>query len=83
MLSPKSFDKEHMRHFGLGWAIRNVGSRPRYSHGGSNKSGFRCYARFDLVGKTGIVIMTNAIGGRELHESLVIQIDQAVQLTVQ
>jgi hypothetical protein len=33
--------------------------------------GFRCYCEFDRAQGTGIVIMTNAIGGRELWQRVI------------
>jgi CubicO group peptidase (beta-lactamase class C family) len=80
MLTPVSHDQENGRHYGLGWAIKQRPTGNLYSHGGSNGSGFRCYSRFDPKTKTGIVIMTNGIGGAELHRALLKRIDRAIEL---
>lgn len=48
-----------------------MGSGDRIYHGGANRTGFRCYSEFDPRRGTGIVIMTNAAGGRGLWEKLV------------
>jgi len=56
---------------GLGWAIDKTAGGDRIYHSGSNGTGFRCYCEFDHVRGTGIVIMTNAIGGRRLWEQVV------------
>ena len=40
-------------------------------HGGSNGTGFRYYAEFDRKQGRGIVIMTNAIGGKELWQRVI------------
>ena len=43
------------------------------SHGGSNGSTFRqmCYTEFNPTQGTGIVIMTNAIGGYPLYREVI------------
>ena len=64
----------------FGWAIQQRPTGNLYSHGGSNGSGFRCYSRFDPKIKTGIVIMTNGIGGAKLHQALLQRIDRAAEL---
>ncbi len=58
-------------HWGLGWAVNKTEGGDRFYHGGSNGTGFRCYCEFDRARGTGIVIMTNAIGGRQLWERVV------------
>jgi CubicO group peptidase (beta-lactamase class C family) len=55
-------------HWGLGWAIDKTDGGDRAYHGGANGTGFRCYCEFDRARGTGIVIMTNAISGRQLWE---------------
>jgi CubicO group peptidase (beta-lactamase class C family) len=57
--------------WGLGWAIDGTGGGDRIYHGGANGTGFRCYSEFDPRRGTGIVIMTNATGGRALWEKLI------------
>lgn len=58
-------------HWGLGWAINKTAGGDRIYHSGSNGTGFRCYCEFDRVRGTGIVIMTNAVGGRQLWERVI------------
>jgi CubicO group peptidase (beta-lactamase class C family) len=53
-------------HFGLGWRIDITPTGRHFYHGGSNRTGFRCYAEFNPESGNGIVIMTNAVGGLEL-----------------
>jgi CubicO group peptidase (beta-lactamase class C family) len=57
--------------WGLGWAIDVTDGGDRIYHGGANGTGFRCYSEFDPRRGTGIVIMTNATGGRALWEKLI------------
>jgi len=59
--------------FGLGWAIERTKSGDRFSHSGSNGNTFRqmCYTEFDRSQGTGIVIMTNAIGGYPLYKEII------------
>lgn len=55
--------------FGLGWVIDVLPNGKLIHHSGSNGTGFRCECAFDPDHGSGIVVMTNAIGGRELcHE---------------
>lgn len=54
----------------LGWAVDKTTGGDRVYHGGSNGTGFRCYCEFDRARGSGIVIMTNAIGGRKLWEGV-------------
>ena len=56
---------------GLGWAIDETLGGDRVYHGGANGTGFRCYCEFDRQRGWGVVIMTNAIGGRKLWESVI------------
>ena len=59
--------------FGLGWAIERTKNGDRFSHSGSNGDTFRqiCYTEFDRNHGTGIVIMTNAIGGYPLYKEII------------
>lgn len=57
--------------YGLGWAIEPAASGPRARHGGSNGTGFSCYAELDLQRGHGLVVMTNGTGGRKLWRELV------------
>jgi CubicO group peptidase (beta-lactamase class C family) len=61
--------------YGLGWVIDATTSGDRISHGGANGTGFRCFCEFDLEHGSGIVIMTNAIGGEKLWRQLIATID--------
>jgi len=58
--------------YGLGWMIEKTASGDRYFHGGSNGSFFgqRCYTEFDCHKGSGIVIMTNAVGGYPLFREI-------------
>ncbi len=56
---------------GLGWALTPP-EQPRFVyHSGSNGTGFRCHSRFDRQTGSGIVIMTNGVGGAALCTSLI------------
>ncbi len=55
----------------LGWAVDRSAGGDRAYHGGSNGTGFRCYCELDRALGSGIVIMTNAIGGRKLWEGVI------------
>lgn len=57
--------------FALGWQIEPTASGPRFRHSGSNGTGFRCYSEFDPATGAGLVIMTNAEGGRALWQEMV------------
>jgi CubicO group peptidase (beta-lactamase class C family) len=70
MLTRISHSPSRSVHYGLGWAINTTPTGEFISHGGSNGTGFRCYARFDRSQRNGIVIMTNGIGGKELYQNL-------------
>ena len=58
-------------HWGLGWPIDKTAGGDRVYHSGSNGTGFRCYCEFDRVRGTGIVIMANAVGGRQLWQHVI------------
>jgi CubicO group peptidase (beta-lactamase class C family) len=55
----------------LGWSANVTAAGTIYHHSGSNGSGFRCFSQFDPVRGTGLVIMTNGLGGGELWTRLV------------
>ena len=57
--------------WGLGWGLRDVDGQRRVFHSGANGSGFRCYCEFTPESGTGIVIMTNAIGGADLWKAVI------------
>ncbi len=57
-------------YYGLGWAIERSASGDRIRHSGSNGTGFRCYCEWYPATGSGIVIMTNAVGGAALWREL-------------
>jgi CubicO group peptidase (beta-lactamase class C family) len=57
--------------WGLGWSINTTGEGDILHHSGANRSGFRCYSQYSPGRKTGIVIMTNGLGGGELWTRIV------------
>lgn len=75
MIQPDTHDQTRQRHFGLGWSVLKRPHGNLVAHGGANGSGFRCFSRFDPKRRTGIVIMTNGIGGASLHQDLLKLID--------
>lgn len=58
-------------YYGLGWAIEKSASGDRVRHSGSNGTGFRCYCEWYPATGSGIVIMTNAVGGAALWRDLI------------
>jgi len=77
MLAPISHREQKNADWGLGWGLRNAdsaGDLPKLVyHSGSNGTGFRCHSEFQPERGTGLVIMTNAIGGKELYTALLEQ----------
>jgi len=57
--------------WGLGWPIDATDAGDRIYHGGANGTGFRCYAEFDRRRGSGLVIMTNSLGGEDLWRRIV------------
>jgi len=57
--------------WGLGWSMNQTGGGMFYHHSGANRTGFRCYSQFSMSRRTGLVIMTNGLGGGELWTRLV------------
>jgi CubicO group peptidase (beta-lactamase class C family) len=57
--------------WGLGWSINMTDDGDIIHHSGANRSGFRCYSQYSPSRKTGIVIMTNGLGGGDLWTRLV------------
>lgn len=55
----------------LGWAIDQTAAGDIHYHSGSNGSGFKCYHQFDRATGSGIVIMTNSLGGLGLWDALI------------
>ncbi len=60
--------------WGLGWALDEAANGDRAYHSGSNGTGFRCYCEFDRQTDSGLVIMTNAVGGRKLWQAVAAQV---------
>lgn len=54
-----------------GWAIDQTPMGDIHYHSGSNSSGFKCYHQFDRATGSGIVIMTNSLGGLGLWDALI------------
>ena len=63
-------------YYGLGWAIEKSADGDRIRHGGSNGTGFRCYCEWYPTRGTGLLIMTNAVGGAALWRELIAQIGE-------
>jgi CubicO group peptidase (beta-lactamase class C family) len=57
--------------WGLGWSINTTDDGDILHHSGANRSGFRCYSQYSPGRGTGIVIMTNGLGGGELWTRIV------------
>jgi len=57
--------------WGLGWGINETGGGDVVYHSGANQTGFRCYSQLAPSRGTGIVILTNGLGGGELWTRLV------------
>jgi len=58
-------------HWALGWSVNTTAGGDIYHHSGANRTGFRCYSQFSLDRRSGLVIMTNGLGGGELWTRLV------------
>jgi|GEM_PF-182603 len=63
-------------YWGLGWAIDATSSGDRAYHSGSNGTGFRCYCEFDRQRGSGLVIMTNAVGGEALWRDVLASVGE-------
>jgi len=57
--------------WGLGWSLNTTAGGTVFHHSGANRTGFRCYSQFSLDRQSGLVIMTNGLGGGELWTRLV------------
>lgn len=57
--------------WGLGWGVNATAEGDIAYHSGANSSGFRCYSQLSPSRGTGIVIMTNGMGGGELWTRVV------------
>lgn len=53
----------------LGWAVQE--SPQAFGHTGSNRGGHRAVAMASTQSGAGIVVMTNAVGGRDLYRDLI------------
>jgi len=53
-------------HWGLGWSINETPQGDIAHHSGANQTGFRCFSQFSPSRGTGIVILTNGLGGGDL-----------------
>ncbi len=79
MLSPISHREEQDADWGLGWGLRNLNGRRLVYHSGSNGTGFRCYSEFLPDSGDGLVIMTNAVSGKELWQASIDEWHKEVQ----
>ncbi len=57
--------------WGLGWGLNTTASGDVVYHSGANRTGFRSYCQFSPERGTGIVVMTNGLGGGELWTRLI------------
>jgi len=73
MLAVGSHREDQNADWGLGWGLRSVDGRRQVYHSGSNGTGFRCYSEFFPETGNGLVIMSNAVGGKELWQAIVDQ----------
>lgn len=73
MYTPVSRRDDRDADWGLAWGLRRLEGRLRVYHSGANGTGFRCYSEFFPETGDALVIMTNAIGGKQLWEQLVQQ----------
>jgi CubicO group peptidase (beta-lactamase class C family) len=61
-------------YWGLGWSLNETASGWIAHHSGANSSGFRCFSQFHSGKGTGLVIMTNGIGGGDMWTRIVKEI---------
>jgi D-aminopeptidase len=73
MLAPGIHRDDQDADWGLGWGLKSVDGRQQVYHSGSNATGFRCYSEFCPETGDGLVIMSNAIGGKELWQAVIEQ----------
>jgi CubicO group peptidase (beta-lactamase class C family) len=57
--------------WGLGWGLNTTAEGDVVYHSGANRTGFRSYCQFSPERGTGIVILTNGLGGGELWTRLI------------
>jgi len=72
MLSPHELPGGESRP--LGWRMQRHPTGERFSHSGSNSTGFQCYSEFAPASGNGIVIMTNSSSGGPLWRALMQEI---------
>jgi len=70
-LQPVRDEKKASARRGLGWVLESPPRGGHVSHSGSNGTGFRCHSRFHPGRGTGVVIMTSAVGGRQVCNAVV------------
>jgi CubicO group peptidase (beta-lactamase class C family) len=58
-------------YWGLGWGLNTTAEGDVAYHSGANRTGFRSYCQFSPERGTGIVVMTNGLGGGELWTRLI------------
>lgn len=57
--------------WGLGWGLNTTAAGDVVYHSGANRTGFRSYCQFSPARGTGIVVLTNGLGGGELWTRLI------------
>ncbi|MBK9088351.1 MAG: serine hydrolase [Holophagales bacterium] len=57
--------------WGLGWSLNSTAAGDVVHHSGANSTGFRSFGQFSPGRGSGIVILTNGLGGGELWTRLV------------
>ncbi len=57
--------------WGLGWGLNTTVSGDVVYHSGANRTGFRCYSQLSQGRGTGVVVLTNGLGGGELWTRLI------------
>ena len=60
--------------WGLGWSLNATGQGDIAHHGGSNRTGFRCFSQFSPTRGSGLVILTNGSQGGDLWTRVVASI---------
>lgn len=61
-------------YWGLGWSLNATGRGDIAHHGGSNRTGFRCFSQFSPTRGSGLVILTNGSQGGDLWTRVVASI---------
>ena len=73
MLTAASHRKDQAADWGLGWGLRTIHGQRMVYHSGANGTGFRCYCEFFPDAGHGLVLMSSAIGGRQLWKTVIDQ----------